>query len=268
MASHFSYLALTLASCVSLQAQTTQTTGQASQQLTQVEKLAAMRKQAQQVIKRSAARHKRVLSGDEQLYATLQTKFATQFPRDLEKLANMPPAILKENNPHKKKHLVQAFQTALHPLGPYLQSSSYQKTDLSLSAAQAKELKQLERLHIEAMRDTSSNLTLKAVSRQHVYTMLHIPVYIDLKVPPHAEVFIKSNGGGEFPNGLSIQQLVADASGNINTYWVSRGDAVGMSVISVNCPTTNNTLTYEAEVVGLKLIELPKISEQAIELTR
>ena len=221
-------------------------------------RLLELQKRARLVHKNNARFHRDMLDGKVRPWQQLQQRykgFAEEFPN----LDVLKGQIFNEKDPVKRRELILAFQLALQPLGPYLQSADYAKADMSITAKQMRELKQLQAANPQV--DEASNSSITAITPQHAYTFTYIAVPIEVIVPPHADVYLSTEGGGEFSNGITRQLIKADAQGVARASWLTKGDAVDTVLVELVSPQCSNRMTYEIEVVKLALKPLPSMPE-------
>ncbi|MDD9952014.1 MAG: hypothetical protein OXT67_10680 [Zetaproteobacteria bacterium] len=180
------------------------------------------------------------------------------------KLQKDHAAILNETDPKKREALSVPFFSALQLIGPYLQASDYRNTDLSLTPDEAKELDALESADIGPAPPDPNGKTLQALTPTEVFTLLDFSVPLEIKGPPETEVFLSSGGGGVFENNLTMQRLKTDKQGLARSSWVSRGDSVGLSMITATSPACGNELAWQIEVVHLALMPLPPLPKTPV----
>ena len=189
-------------------------------------------------------------------------EIADQYPamRDtVERLANDYTVLLKEENPAKRQELETAFILALQPVGPFLQSADPISVDLTLNSEQLKELQDLS--DADRAPDFESDSSLGYLTPRSLFTFLHIPIPIKIAAPSNVDIYLNSGGGGMFPNGLAMQKIRSNAQGLAETTWISKGDSVGLTVITVSSKNANNRITYEIDTVQPKLRELPTLTD-------
>ena len=56
-----------------------------------------------------------------------------------------------------------------------------------------------------------------------------------------------------------MQRIKTDKQGIAESSWVSRGDSIGLSVLTASTPMCINEINYQVEVVQLALIPLPEL---------
>ena len=189
-------------------------------------------------------------------------EIADKYPamRDtVERLANDYTVLLKEENPVKRQKLEAAFILALQPVGPFLQSADPISVDLTLNSEQLKELQDLS--DTDRSPDLESNSSLAYLTPSSIFTFLNIPVPIKIEAPSNVDIYLNSGGGGMFPNGLAMQKIRSNAQGLAETTWISKGDSVGLTVITVSSKSANNRITYEIDTVQPKLRKLPTFTD-------
>lgn len=225
------------------------------------EKLKKMREQALLVTANNIQFHKDVKDGKSIPFSDLKRRYIEEFPGTLHSLSKDYHKILSETRPATRKSLTIAFQKALRPIAPYLSSSEYGNADMSLTKKQHTELVRLQKLDPRTQIGAPGLPELLTQGDTHTYTMLHLPVYMQLKAQPGASVFFSTNAGGEFSNGLNMQEIKANDKGIAEAQWVSKGDAVGLAIINVASPQSSNPAFFRIETLGLKLKALPQLVE-------
>lgn len=222
-------------------------------------KLQEMIQRARLVTKKNAEYIQDVAEGKVLPFAKLHERYVKEFPQTLSSLTSQYNAIFEEANPAKQKQMVQALQKALFPIGAYLQPARYGNAKMALTKQQHTELTRLQKLDPRTQIGKKGLPELRAQSDPLTYTMLHLPVYMKVKAQAHSTVYFRSGGGGEFSNGLTLQEVKADKNGVASTTWVSKGDAVGVAIITATSPQSSSPDFFRINVIGLSLKSLPEM---------
>ena len=150
----------------------------------------------------------------------------------------------------------KALTLAIQPIGWLLQSAEHPK---NFSGGALTEDQQSLIVRLEQEYDAFSNAENKldapilksSITHSH-YTLLGLPVYIELLAPPNSRVIIKAETGGRFsPLDLPIAEAVADKHGIARFTWVSRGSGVAVCNLSAVCEKTRNRLDLTFDVKQL-----------------
>lgn len=178
---------------------------------------------------------------------------------DLDKLYQQ---IIEEKDAAKKVELTDAFLAALQPFGILLKDASHKEADLSLSDAQFAELKRYATEKAQALENMDEDLVpMHFIGRQYTYTTLHLSTPLVFVAKPNSYIFLESNTGGYFENGLSRIKITTDDKGVATTRWQSDGDAVSEAMIYAFSSSTSDVGSHMIRVVDLKLRDLPSIDE-------
>ena len=220
--------------------------------------LEQMRKRALAAQQAHMAFHKKVSEGKLDPWGELRKKHQ-QITALLPQLTKDRDAIFAEQDPARRRELILAFQVAMQAVGPYLQPASYQKADLSLTAQQQAELQRLS--SNEAISNPDSESVLKPLTPDHAYTLTSIAVPVEVQAAPGASIQFRSGGGGEFQNGLPMQEIIADDKGVARTSWLTQGDASGAVMITVTSPQAIAPINFDIRVKGLALKGLPSYEQ-------
>lgn len=214
---------------------------------------------ARQVRASNAEYMRAVSEGSVQPFARLRERYTHEFPKALSDLRFQYDAIFEEKDPGKQKRLVEALQKALLPIGVYLQPARYGNAKMTLTMEKQAELVRLQELDPRTRVGRRGLARLRVQGDRLIYTMLHLPVHVSVEAQPHSKVYFRTGGGGEFSNGLPLQEVEADKHGVASTSWVSKGDSVGLSVITVTSPECSGPDFLRINVVGLSLRSLPEM---------
>ena len=217
-----------------------------------------MRKRAQLVIKRHADHRKGVAEGKIIPWAELRAEWP-KWETQVLNLQRSHAAMIAETDPKKRLPLSKAFFAALQPIGPFLQPATFRRSDLSLTPKQAAELETLEFADTGPALPDPKGKMLKTLTPTDVFTLIDLSIPIILRGPPETEIFLSAGGGGSFENGLPMQRIKTDKQGIAESSWVSRGDSIGLSVLTASTPMCINEINYQVEVVQLALIPLPEL---------
>ena len=230
------------------------------------EKLLEMIRRSRQVTVNHAKYLQDIASGKNQPFSELRELYQTKYPAILANLSAQNEAIFAERNPAKQKQMVQLLQKALFPIGAYLQPAGYENADMTLTKEQHVELVRLQELDPRTQIGKPSLPELKAQSDNLTYTFLHLPVYMQVKAQPNSKVYFRSGGGGQFSNGLPLQEVIADKDGIASTSWVSKGDSIGNSIITVTSPQSSSPEFFRIKVVNPSLMPLPTMPKIKVPL--
>ena len=149
-------------------------------------------------------------------------RYQDTFAKIYQQLVDAQQEIREEPSYLRRKSLSRDLQRVLEPFGPFLEYANYKTYNKQLSEAAMKEAKVLEEIDVSDQPDPNSKNVLRVSGGSDCYTLLHVPVFLDVEGPAHSWVYLDAGGGGEFSNGLLTQRLQTDGQGKASTFWVSR----------------------------------------------
>lgn len=145
--------------------------------------------------------------------------------------------------------------SALQGIGIHLDNASHPPfSPRILSPADVAEMERIEKA-ITGMKygDRKKAFPVKVLSPDPCFTLIHLPAPIILQCRPGDSVYLSSDTGGAFHNGLSLIELEADEEGIAKTTWVSIGDAVADCDVRVYSAGAIETRSISIKVVSPSL---------------
>lgn len=159
--------------------------------------------------------------------------------------------------------------SALQEVGSYLNLASHPKfTPREFDASQVAEMEHIQKA-IAGLKygDRSKAKPVKIVSPSFLYTLIHLPTPIVLKTEPNEMLYLTSDTGGVFSNGLPFAELEADENGIARTTWLSIGEAVATCHVTIYSEAAIESQQFSLEVVSPSLVPLkglPKPDERLL----
>ena len=150
---------------------------------------------------------------------------------------------------------------ALQSIGQYLLPASHPNfTPRTLDKSQVAEMdriaKAIEAIDYGSEADRKNAKPVKVVGSSIMFTLIHLPVPLVLQSAPNEKIYLSADTGGEFSNGLSLIELVADEQGTAKTTWISSGEAVGTCDLSIFSKVAIERQQIQIEVVAPSLAVL------------
>lgn len=167
---------------------------------------------------------------------------------------------LSEVDIEKKTALAGQIVPRLQTIGYWLDSANHDfQQSYVITNEELKRLQHIDSQNPKPAKYTETDRQLELLTPEQQVTLLNIPMPIAVKAPAGTEVFFIAHNGGEFANGLSRMQITTDQNGMAHTYWLSRGNAIGGTDISVISPNCSNECKIKFQVKRLALAKFPML---------